>query len=89
MPVSKVILQVCEDQTNILTATRQFDGCELLFVVLLECRTELRDECGAFDREGFDICYDRFRIGASALEDRGVPAITSASLGLVSSSPLH
>ena len=67
-----------------MTATRQFDSCKLLFIVLLERRSKLRYEGGAFDRKGFDIYCDKFRIEGPALEEGLVPAITSASLRLVS-----
>jgi hypothetical protein len=49
-----------------LTATWQFDCCELFFVVFLKGWPKLRYEAGAFDGEGCDIY--------------SVPAITSASL---------
>jgi hypothetical protein len=61
----------------------------LLFVVFLECRAELRYEVGAFDREGFDIYGNIFRIKGPALGIVFVPAMTSASLGLVSSCLEH
>lgn len=83
--ISKIDLRVCEVQTNILAATRQFDGCELLFVVFLECRAKLGYEVGAFDRESFDIYCNIFRIKGPALGVVFVPAMTSASLRFVSS----
>ena len=43
-------------QTDMLTATRQLDCRELLFVVLLKCGTEFGYKAGFFDREGFNIC---------------------------------
>lgn len=69
-----------EVQTDKLTATRQLDGCELLFVVLLERRAELGYEGGAFDRESFDIYHNLFRIGNPGCGVVLVPAMTSASL---------
>jgi hypothetical protein len=78
--VSKALSPICKGQTNILTATRQLDSCKLLFVVLLERRAELRYEVGAFDREGFDIYCNAFRIRRGALGAVVVPAMTSASL---------
>jgi hypothetical protein len=81
--------QICEVQTNILTATRQFDSYELLFIVFLERRAELGYEGGAFDREGFDIYCDMFRIGRPTLGVVVAPAITSASSREVSNCLEH
>jgi hypothetical protein len=66
--------------TDKLTATRQFDGCELLFVVFLERRAELGYEGGAFNREGFNIYHNLFRIGNLGFRVVLAPAMTSASL---------
>jgi hypothetical protein len=87
--ISKIHLRVREVQTNILTATRQFDGCELLFVVFLERRAKLGYEVGAFDSESFDIYCNIFRIKGPALGVVFVPAMTSASLRFVSSCLEH
>lgn len=87
--ISKIHLRVREVQTNILTATRQFDGCELLFVVFLERRAKLGYEVGAFDSESFDIYCNIFRIKGPALGAVFVPAMTSASLRFVSSCLEH
>jgi hypothetical protein len=87
--ISKIHLRVREVQTNILTATRQFDGCELLFVVFLERRAKLGYEVGAFDSESFDIYCNIFRIKGPALGVVFVPAMTPASLRFVSSCLEH
>jgi hypothetical protein len=75
-----ILHRVFEAQTNILTATRQFNAGELLFVIFLERRAELRYEIGGFDREGFDIYCNIFRIGGPVLGVVFAPAMTSASL---------
>jgi hypothetical protein len=66
--------------TNVLTATWQFDCCELFFVVFLKGWPKLRYEAGAFDGEGFDIYSSRLSIDGALRGIASVPAITSASL---------
>jgi hypothetical protein len=63
-----------------LTATGQFDCCELFFIVFLKGWPKLRYEAGAFDGEGFDIYSSILSIDGALRGIASVPAITSASL---------
>jgi hypothetical protein len=51
----------------VLTATGQFDSCELLLIVLLKRWAELGYQAGAFDREGLDIYSDHLLLEAQLL----------------------
>ncbi len=64
-----------------LTAARQFNRCELLFVVLLEGGAEFGDNVRGRYRKGLDICIpacQAFVLNSDAMFVF-VPAMTSSS----------
>lgn len=76
-------------KSNILAATRQLDCRELLFVVLLECWTELGNKFGRIEGKGLDVCEKDLADDCRQRAYWYIPAITSASLGNVSGALLE